>query len=49
MTTYCVLGESWRCRKCQKEYCRFRQVLGRNRGCGIGQVLGRDRVSGHVL
>ena len=34
--TYSVLGKSWRCRKCQKGYYRF------------GQVLGRDRVSGLV-
>ena len=32
MTTYSVLGKSWRCRKCQKCYCRFGQVLGRDRG-----------------
>ena len=32
MITYCVLGKSWRCRKCQKGYCRFGQVLGHDRG-----------------
>ena len=32
MITYSVLGKSWRCRKCQKGYYRFRQVLCRDRG-----------------
>ena len=32
MTTYSVLGKSWRCKKCQKCYCRFGQVLGRDMG-----------------
>ena len=32
MTTYSVLGKSLRCRKCQKDYYRFRQVLGRDKG-----------------
>ena len=32
MITSSVLGKSWRCRKCQKGYYRFGQVLGRDRG-----------------
>ena len=32
MATYSVLGKSRRCRKYQKGYCRFGQVLGRDRG-----------------
>ena len=32
MTSYSVLGKSWRYRKCHNGYCRFGQVLGRDRG-----------------
>ena len=32
MITYSVLGKSLRCKKCQKGYYRFGQVLGRDRG-----------------
>ena len=32
MTIYSVLGKRWRCRKCQKGYYRFEQVLGHDRG-----------------
>ena len=45
MTTYSVLGKSWRCRKYQKSYCRLRQVLGRDRGFLVATeflVLCRD-------
>ena len=48
MTTYSVLGKSWRCRKCLKGYCRFGQVLGRNRGFLVMTeflVLCRDKGS----
>ena len=48
MTTYSVLGKSWRCRKSQKGYCRFGQVLGHNRGFLVETnflVLCRDRGS----
>ena len=31
MITYSVLGKNWKCRKCQNGYCRFGQVLGRDR------------------
>ena len=27
-----VLGKNWRCRKCQKGYCMFGQVLGCDKG-----------------
>ena len=40
MTTYCVLGKRWRCRKCQKGYYKFGLVLGRNRGFLIDRVSG---------
>ena len=48
MTTYNVLGKNWRCRKCQKGYCRFGQVLGRDRGFLVAiefLVLCHDRGS----
>ena len=48
MTTYSVLGKSWRCRKCQKGYCRFGQVLGHDRGFLVATkflFLCCDRVS----
>ena len=48
MITYNVLGKSWRCRKCHKGYCRFGQVLGRDRGFLVATeflVLCRDRGS----
>ena len=32
VTTNSVLRKNWRCRKCQKGYCRFGQVLGHDRG-----------------
>ena len=35
MITYSVLGKSWRCKKCEKGYCRFGQVLGRDRVFGL--------------
>ena len=47
MTTYSVLGKSWRCRKFHKGYCRFGQVLGRDRGFLVEKeflVLCHDRV-----
>ena len=48
VSTYNVLGKSWRCRKCQNGYCRFRQVLGCDRGSLVETefcVLCRDRGS----
>ena len=48
MITYSVLGKSWRCRKCQKGYYRFGQVLGHDRGFLVATkflVLCRDRGS----
>ena len=45
MITYSVLGKSWKCRKCQNGYCRFEQVLGRDRGFQVTTeflVLCRD-------
>ena len=48
MITYSVLGKSWRYRKCEKGYCRFGQVLDRNRSFLVVTeflVLCRDRGS----
>ena len=35
VTTFSVLGKSRRCRKCKNGYCRFGQVLGRDRFFGL--------------
>ena len=48
MITYSVLGKSWRCRKCEKGYYRFVQVLDRDRSFLVATeflVLCRDRGS----
>ena len=48
MTTYSVLGKKWRCMKCQKDYYRFGQVLGLDRGFLVATeflVLCRNRGS----
>ena len=29
---YCVLEKNWKCRKCQKDYCMVKQVLGGDKG-----------------